>query len=75
MSLSRLWQLQSKRREAHHLLAAGYGRFIEGFDTADLQDARTLLNALMLFVIAAPTLQIFPCLCCMVPLRGQTLRP
>jgi predicted ATPase len=47
MSLSRLWQQQGKRRAAHDLLAPIYGWFTEGFDTADLQDARALLAALL----------------------------
>jgi predicted ATPase len=42
-SLARLWQRQSKRAEAHELLAPVYGWFTEGFDTTDLQDARALL--------------------------------
>jgi predicted ATPase len=46
MSLARLWQQQSKRAEAHALLAPIYGWFTEGFDTADLQDAKALLEAL-----------------------------
>jgi predicted ATPase/DNA-binding winged helix-turn-helix (wHTH) protein len=46
MSLSRLWQQQGKQAEARELLAAIYGWFTEGFDTADLQDARALLDAL-----------------------------
>jgi len=46
MSLSRLWQLQGKRDEARELLAPVYGWFTEGFDTADLQEARALLAAL-----------------------------
>jgi class 3 adenylate cyclase/predicted ATPase len=46
MSLSRLWQQQGKRAEARELLAPVYGWFTEGFDTADLQDARALLEAL-----------------------------
>ena len=46
MSLSRLWQQQGKRAEAHELLAAIYGWFTEGFDTADLQEARALLEEL-----------------------------
>ena len=46
MSLSRLWQQQGKRAEAHELLAPVYGWFTEGFDTADLQEARTLLEEL-----------------------------
>ncbi len=46
MSLARLWQRQGKRREAHQLLAEVYGWFTEGFDTADLQEAKALLDAL-----------------------------
>jgi predicted ATPase len=45
-SLSRLWQQQGKRAEAHALLAPLYGWFTEGFDTADLQEAKALLEAL-----------------------------
>ena len=45
MSLSRLWQ-QGKRAEAHELLAPIYGWFTEGFDTADLKEAKVLLEAL-----------------------------
>jgi len=46
MSLSRLWQQQGKGVEAHALLAPVYRWFTEGFDTADLQEAKTLLAAL-----------------------------
>ena len=46
MSLARLWQQQGKRAEARALLAPIYGWFTEGFDTADLQEARALLAAL-----------------------------
>jgi predicted ATPase len=46
MSLSRLWQQQDKRGEARDLLAEVYSWFTEGFDTADLQEARALLEAL-----------------------------
>jgi predicted ATPase len=46
MSLARLWQRQGKRAEARELLAPIYGWFTEGFDTADLQEARELLEAL-----------------------------
>jgi predicted ATPase/class 3 adenylate cyclase len=46
MSLSRLWQQQGKRTEAHTLLAPLYGWFTEGFDTADLQEAKALLQEL-----------------------------
>jgi predicted ATPase len=45
-SLSRLWQHQGKRAAAYDLLAPVYGWFIEGFDTADLQKAKALLEAL-----------------------------
>jgi predicted ATPase len=46
MSLSRLWQQQGKRAEAYDLLAPIYGWFTEGFDTADLQEAKALLEEL-----------------------------
>ena len=46
MSLCRLWQQQGKRAEAHELLAPIYGWFTEGFDTADLQEAKALLEEL-----------------------------
>jgi adenylate cyclase len=46
MSLARLWQQQGKQHEAHQLLSAIYGWFTEGFDTKDLQEAKTLLDVL-----------------------------
>jgi hypothetical protein len=46
MSLSRLLQQQGKCTEARELLAPIYGWFTEGFDTADLQDAKVLLEEL-----------------------------
>jgi predicted ATPase len=46
LCLSRLWQQQDKRAEARALLAPIYDWFTEGFDTADLQEAKTLLAAL-----------------------------
>ena len=46
MSLSRLWQQQGKKTEARELLAPIYGWFTEGFDTADLLEAKTLLEEL-----------------------------
>jgi predicted ATPase len=46
MSLSRLWQRQAKRQDAYDLLAPVYGWFTEGFDTADLQEAKALLEEL-----------------------------
>src|SRR5712691_8287056 len=45
-SLARLWQQQSKKEEARRLLAEIYGWFTEGFDTADLKDAKALLEEL-----------------------------
>jgi predicted ATPase len=44
MSLSRLWQQQGKRDDARELLAPIYSWFTEGFDTADLQEAKALLD-------------------------------
>jgi predicted ATPase len=44
--LARLWGEQGRRAEAHNLLAPVYGWFTEGFDTADLKDARTVLEEL-----------------------------
>jgi predicted ATPase len=46
MSLSRLWQHQGKKDEARQLLAEIYNWFTEGFDTADLKDAKALLDQL-----------------------------
>jgi predicted ATPase len=46
MSLSRLWQQQGKRAEAQALLTPIYAWFSEGFDTADLQEAKALLDTL-----------------------------
>jgi len=43
MSLSRLWQRQGKHAQARQLLAESYSWFTEGFDTADLQEAKALL--------------------------------
>ncbi|MBI3249931.1 MAG: zinc ribbon domain-containing protein [Deltaproteobacteria bacterium] len=45
-SLARLWQQQDKRAEAHKLLSEIYHWFTEGFDTKDLQEAKTLLEEL-----------------------------
>jgi predicted ATPase len=45
MSLSRLWQQQGKQEDARQLLAAVYHWFTEGLETADLQEARALLDA------------------------------
>jgi TOMM system kinase/cyclase fusion protein len=45
-SLARLWQSQGKREAARQILGDVYGWFTEGFDTADLQDAKALLDEL-----------------------------
>jgi predicted ATPase len=45
-SLARLWQAQDKRQDAYALLAPVYEWFTEGFDTVDLMDARSLVEAL-----------------------------
>jgi adenylate cyclase len=46
ISLARLWQRQGKHLEAHQVLAEVYGWFTEGFDTADLQEAKASLKEL-----------------------------
>jgi predicted ATPase len=46
MNLARLWQSQGKRQDAYDLLSLVYRWFTEGFETADLQDARALLAEL-----------------------------
>jgi len=48
MSLSRLWQSQGKKAEARQMLAEIYGWFTEGFDTADLKEAKALLENLQI---------------------------
>jgi predicted ATPase len=45
-SLARLWGEQGRRAEARDLLAPVYGWFTEGFDTADLKEAKGLLDEL-----------------------------
>jgi len=46
ISLSRLWQWQGKSAAARELLAGIHGWFTQGFDTADLQAAKALLDTL-----------------------------
>ncbi|MBF6992512.1 adenylate/guanylate cyclase domain-containing protein [Cupriavidus sp. IK-TO18] len=46
MALSRLWNAQGKRADARQLLAEIYDSFNEGFDTADLKEAKALLKDL-----------------------------
>ncbi|MCZ6874286.1 MAG: AAA family ATPase [bacterium] len=45
-NLARLWQSQGKRQDAYDLLVPVYEWFTEGFDTADLQEAKELLQEL-----------------------------
>ena len=45
-NLARLWGEQGRRTEAHELLSPIYGWFTEGFDTADLNEAKALLDGL-----------------------------
>ena len=45
-SLARLWHARGNREQARELLAPIYGRFTEGFGTADLKTAKTLLATL-----------------------------
>src|SRR5256714_4488275 len=45
-SLARLWRDQDRIREARDLVASTYARFSEGFDTADLRAAKSLLEEL-----------------------------
>ena len=47
ISLSRLWNKQGKKKEAHRLLSEKYVWFTEGFDTPDLLEAKALLNELL----------------------------
>ena len=46
ISLARLQFAQKRRSEARDLLAPIYGWFIEGFDVADLKEAKALLGEL-----------------------------
>src|SRR5262249_37149130 len=45
-SLARLWQSQGKHDEARQVLGDVYNWYTEGFDTADLKDAKALLDEL-----------------------------
>jgi class 3 adenylate cyclase/DNA-binding winged helix-turn-helix (wHTH) protein/tetratricopeptide (TPR) repeat protein len=44
VSLAKLWSGRGRRRDVRELLAPVYGRFTEGFDAPDLQDAEALLG-------------------------------
>jgi predicted ATPase len=45
-SLARLWRDQHRVKEARAVLGSVYARFTEGFETADLREARRLLEQL-----------------------------
>ncbi|MCS6468241.1 hypothetical protein NX865_30365, partial [Burkholderia thailandensis] len=45
-SLARLWRRVGRVAEARQALSEIYGWFTEGFDTADLREAKALLEAL-----------------------------
>jgi predicted ATPase len=64
MSLSRLWQQQGKIEEARQLLAEVYSWFTEGFNTKDLQEAKTLLPGTAGKRSAASFLSVEKCLLC-----------
>src|ERR1700730_14981826 len=52
-SMARLWRDHGKRQQARDLLAPVYGWFTQGFDTADLKEAKALLDELTEPAIAA----------------------
>jgi predicted ATPase len=53
MSLARLLDQQQRRDEARAMLAEIYNWFTEGFDTADLKDAKALLDELIALGVCA----------------------
>jgi hypothetical protein len=68
-SLARLWAERGRRGEARDLLAPVYGWFTEGFDTADLKEAKALLSTRSTEQLArrhwndehaTPTVTVFP---------------
>jgi predicted ATPase len=56
VSLARLWRHQGKQDQTHQLLAELYDWFTEGFDTKDLQEAKSLLTALSQQSVPEPAL-------------------
>jgi adenylate cyclase len=46
MKLSRLWQNQGKSEQAQGLLSTAYAQITEGFDTADMKEAKAVLATL-----------------------------
>ena len=57
MPLSRLWRCQDERTDAYQLLTLIYAWFTKGFTTADLQEAKPLLEELSW---SLPTLGLLP---------------
>ena len=53
-SLARLWGQNKKRADAHELLAPIYGRFTEGFDTADFKEPNALPDRLTFALVPSP---------------------
>ena len=52
--LARLWHAEGRTTRARELLAPVYGRFTEGFGTADLRAAKTLLSTFGYLLIDGP---------------------
>ena len=46
LPLARLWSAEKRPNDARQILAPVYGRFVEGFDAADLREAKLLLDSL-----------------------------
>jgi predicted ATPase len=46
LTLGHIWQRQGKRAQARQLVSEAYDWFTEGFDTADLREAKALLDEL-----------------------------
>ena len=67
LSLSRLWQRQGKDTAAYALLRDVYSQYTEGWETADLQEAKRCLQALEMERVL-PTSD-------RVPRRGRSRRP
>jgi adenylate cyclase len=57
--LARLWQQQGQKEEVRQVLDEIYGWFTEGFDTADLKEAKALLEELSHRIIGPLTIVPF----------------
>jgi predicted ATPase len=60
MSLSQLWQHQGMRYDTRQVLSEVYAWFTEGYDTTDLQEAKTILAALGAECASVPVLGLTP---------------